>query len=36
MKDNERNTLRTGFYEAIAILTTKVPLLALPVEIFLP
>lgn len=36
MKDNERNTLRTGFYEATAILTTKVPLLSLPVEIVLP
>ena len=36
MKDNERNTLRTGFYEAIAILTTKAPLLSLPVEIVLP
>ena len=36
MKDNERNTLSVGFYEAIAILTTKAPLLSLPVKIVLP
>jgi hypothetical protein len=35
-KDNERNDVKQGAYEAVAILTTKQPLESAPVEIVVP
>ena len=36
LKDNERNDIRLGAYEAVAILTSQIPRESSAVEILLP